>query len=403
MYQCGLPKEMALELFKPFVMKRLVETGVVGNIKAARKAVERAKPEVWDALEIVIKNHPVLLNRAPTLHRLGIQAFEPVLVEGRALKLHPLACTAYNADFDGDQMAVHVPLSAEAQAEARFLMLAAGNLLKPSDGRPVTVPTQDMVLGSYYLTLDKDGEPGEGKVFRDFDEALMAYDAKVIGLHAKIKVRRGVVVDGRRFIGLVDSTVGRIIFNRPIPQDLGFVDRSDPANRFKLEIDFLVGKKQLGKIIDQAASRFTGLPATADVLDAIKAQGYKYSTPQRHHRRRLRCDDPDRRRRILIAKLRRSSIDAVSRRILFMNGLLSEGRAQGQPCIKTWEKATNDVTDGAAEQASTATTRSIMMADSGARGSMSQIRQLAGMRGLIANTSGTVIEIPIRVPTTAKA
>ncbi|MEF2795507.1 MAG: DNA-directed RNA polymerase subunit beta', partial [Hydrogeniiclostridium sp.] len=277
MYQCGLPKEMALELFKPFVMKRLVETGVAGNIKAARKAVERTKPEVWDALEIVIKNHPVLLNRAPTLHRLGIQAFEPVLVEGRALKLHPLACTAYNADFDGDQMAVHVPLSAEAQAEARFLMLAAGNLLKPSDGRPVTVPTQDMVLGSYYLTLDKDGEPGEGKVFRDFDEAIMAYDAKVIGLHAKIKVRCSAIVDGKEVHGLIDTTVGRMIFNRPIPQDLGFVDRSIPENRFKLEIDFLVGKKQLGKIIDKCI-KIHGTAETADVLDAVKAQGYKYST-----------------------------------------------------------------------------------------------------------------------------
>ena len=226
MYQCGLPKEMALELFKPFVMKRLVETGASNNIKSARKAVDRAKPEVWDALEIVIKGHPVLLNRAPTLHRLGIQAFEPVLVEGRALKLHPLVCTAYNADFDGDQMAVHVPLSAEAQAEARFLMLAAGNLLKPSDGRPVAVPTQDMVLGSYYLTLDKDGEKGEGKVFRNFEEALMAYDAKDINLHAKIKVRRTVDVNGEKVTGIIDTTVGKIIFNQPIPQDLGFVERN---------------------------------------------------------------------------------------------------------------------------------------------------------------------------------
>jgi DNA-directed RNA polymerase subunit beta' len=230
MYQCGLPKEMALELFKPFVMKILVENNAAGNIKAARKAVERAKPEVWDALEKVIKGHPVLLNRAPTLHRLGIQAFEPVLVEGRALKLHPLACTAFNADFDGDQMAVHVPLSAEAQAEARFLMLASNNLLKPSDGRPVTVPTQDMVLGSYYLTLDKDGEPGEGKIFRDCDEAIMAYDAKVVSLHAKIKVRRTLEINGVMKTGLVDTTVGRIIFNRPIPQDLGFVDRTNPEN-----------------------------------------------------------------------------------------------------------------------------------------------------------------------------
>ena len=277
MYQCGLPKEMALELFKPFVMKRLVETGAAGNIKAARKAVERAKSEVWDALEIVIKNHPVMLNRAPTLHRLGIQAFEPVLVEGRAIKLHPLVCTAFNADFDGDQMAVHVPLSAEAQAEARFLMLAANNLLKPSDGSPVAVPSQDMVLGSYYLTLDKDGEIGEGKVFRNMDEAFMAYDAKYITLHSKIKVRRTVEYNGQTYTGLVDTTMGRMIFNRPIPQDLGFVDRTDPENILKFEVDFLVGKKQLGKIIDKCIKKH-GTAVTSEMLDAIKAQGYKYST-----------------------------------------------------------------------------------------------------------------------------
>ena len=243
MYQCGLPKEMALELFKPFVMKRLVETGVTGNIKSARKMVERANPEVWDALEVVIKGHPVMLNRAPTLHRLGIQAFEPVLVEGRAIKLHPLACTAFNADFDGDQMAVHVPLSAEAQAEARLLMLAANNLLKPSDGKPVTVPTQDMILGSYYLTMDKDGEPGEGKVFSTVDEATMAYDEGYIGLHSKIKVRMTKEINGEKVSQLVETTLGKIIFNTPIPQDLGFVDRSDPANAFKLEVDFLVNSK----------------------------------------------------------------------------------------------------------------------------------------------------------------
>ena len=231
MYQCGLPKEMALELFKPFVMKRLVETGISNNIKSARKMVERAKPEVWDALETVIKDHPVLLNRAPTLHRLGIQAFEPILVEGRALKLHPLVCTAYNADFDGDQMAVHVPLSAEAQAEARFLMLAANNLLKPSDGRPVAVPTQDMVLGSYYLTLQKDGELGEGKVFRDVNEALMAYQAGTVSLHAAIKVRMSKTFGDRTVSKLIDATVGRLIFNDPIPQDLGYVDRTKSENR----------------------------------------------------------------------------------------------------------------------------------------------------------------------------
>ena len=389
MYQCGLPKEMALELFKPFVMKRLVETGVAGNIKAARKAVERTKPEVWDALEIVIKNHPVLLNRAPTLHRLGIQAFEPVLVEGRALKLHPLACTAYNADFDGDQMAVHVPLSAEAQAEARFLMLAAGNLLKPSDGRPVTVPTQDMVLGSYYLTLDKDGEPGEGKVFRNFDEAIMAYDAKVIGLHAKIKVRRKAIVDGQEVYGLIDTTVGRMIFNRPIPQNLGFVDRSLPENRFKLEIDFLVGKKQLGKIIDKCI-KIHGTAETADVLDAVKAQGYKYST--RSAITVAVCDATiPQEKKELIAKAEKK-IDQITD--LFKNGLLSEGERK-DAVLKTWEKTTNDVTD-ALQKGLDRYNPIFMMADSGARGSMSQIRQLAGMRGLIANTSGTVIEIPIR-------
>ena len=389
MYQCGLPKEMALELFKPFVMKRLVETGVAGNIKAARKAVERTKPEVWDALEIVIKNHPVLLNRAPTLHRLGIQAFEPVLVEGRALKLHPLACTAYNADFDGDQMAVHVPLSAEAQAEARFLMLAAGNLLKPSDGRPVTVPTQDMVLGSYYLTLDKDGEPGEGKVFRDFDEAIMAYDAKVIGLHAKIKVRCSAIVDGKEVHGLIDTTVGRMIFNRPIPQDLGFVDRSIPENRFKLEIDFLVGKKQLGKIIDKCI-KIHGTAETADVLDAVKAQGYKYSTKSAITVAVCDATIPKEKKE-LIAKAEKK-IDQITE--LFKNGLLSEGERK-DVVLKTWEKTTNDVTD-ALQRGLDRYNPIFMMADSGARGSMSQIRQLAGMRGLIANTSGTVIEIPIR-------
>ena len=389
MYQCGLPKEMALELFKPFVMKRLVETGVAGNIKAARKAVERTKPEVWDALEIVIKNHPVLLNRAPTLHRLGIQAFEPVLVEGRALKLHPLACTAYNADFDGDQMAVHVPLSAEAQAEARFLMLAAGNLLKPSDGRPVTVPTQDMVLGSYYLTLDKDGEPGEGKVFRDFDEAIMAYDAKVIGLHAKIKVRCSAIVDGKEVHGLIDTTVGRMIFNRPIPQDLGFVDRSIPENRFKLEIDFLVGKKQLGKIIDKCI-KIHGTAETADVLDAVKAQGYKYSTKSAITVAVCDATIPKEKKE-LIAKAEKK-IDQITE--LFKNGLLSEGERK-DAVLKTWEKTTNDVTD-ALQRGLDRYNPIFMMADSGARGSMSQIRQLAGMRGLIANTSGTVIEIPIR-------
>ena len=389
MYQCGLPKEMALELFKPFVMKRLVETKAAQNIKAARKAVERAKPEVWDALEVVIKGHPVLLNRAPTLHRLGIQAFEPVLVEGRAIKLHPLVCTAYNADFDGDQMAVHVPLSAEAQAEARFLMLAAGNLLKPSDGHPVAVPTQDMILGSYYLTLDKDGELGEGKVFKDTDEAMMAYSTGAIKLHSKIKVRRTAIVDGVEKSALVDTTMGKIIFNGPIPQDLGFVDRTDPDNYFKYEIDFLVGKKQLGKIID-ACIRVHGTEITSRVLDDIKAQGYKYST--RGAITVAVCDAiiPEAKKEILV----QAEKDVDSVREEFMMGLRAEEDRYNE-VIKIWDKATNDVT--AALQAGLDRYNPIfMMADSGARGSMSQIRQLAGMRGLIANTSGKTIEIPIR-------
>ncbi len=389
MYQCGLPKEMALELFKPFVMKRLVETKNVVNIKAARKAVERAKPEVWDALEVVIKGHPVLLNRAPTLHRLGIQAFEPVLVEGRALKLHPLVCTAFNADFDGDQMAVHVPLSAEAQAEARFLMLAAGNLLKPSDGRPVAVPTQDMILGSYYLTLDKDGEPGEGKVFCDVNEAMMAYSAGVVKLHSKIKVRRTMVIDGVEESGIIDTTVGKIIFNDPIPQDLGFVDRSKPENKFKLEIDFLVGKKQLGKIVD-ACIRIHGAQVAAQVLDDIKAQGYKYSTRGAITVAVCDAEIPPAKKEIIAAA--EKEVDEI--REYYMNGMFSNEERYAR-VLKVWENATNDVT--AALQKNLGKYNPIyMMADSGARGSMSQIRQLAGMRGLIANTSGKTIEIPIR-------
>ena len=389
MYQCGLPKEMALELFKPFVMKILVENNAAGNIKAARKAVERAKPEVWDALERVIKGHPVLLNRAPTLHRLGIQAFEPVLVEGRALKLHPLACTAFNADFDGDQMAVHVPLSAEAQAEARFLMLASNNLLKPSDGRPVTVPTQDMVLGSYYLTLDKDGEPGEGKIFRDCDEAIMAYDAKVVSLHAKIKVRRTLEINGVMKTGLVDTTVGRIIFNRPIPQDLGFVDRTNPENDLKFEIDFLVGKKQLGKIFDKCI-RIHGTQRTSEVLDAVKAQGYKYSTKSAITVAVCDAEIPPTKKDI-IARAEKQ-VDQVTK--MYKRGFMSN-QERYEKVLKVWETATNDVSD--ALQANLGRYNPIfMMADSGARGSMSQIRQLAGMRGLIANTAGKTIEIPIR-------
>ena len=389
-YQCGLPKEMAIELFKPFVMKRLVATNIASNIKQARKMVEKAnRSEVWDALEVVIKDHPVMLNRAPTLHRLGIQAFEPVLVEGRALKLHPLACTAYNADFDGDQMAVHVPLSAEAQAEARFLMLAAGNLLKPSDGQPVTVPTQDMILGSYYLTLDKDGERGEGKVFRDVDEAMMAYQTGVIQLHSKIKVRYEKVIDGVKYSDLVDTTIGKIIFNNPIPQNLGFVDRSKPENRFKLEVDFLVGKSKLKKIIDKCI-KINGTEITSHVLDHIKAQGYKYST--RGAITVAVCDAviPPAKKEII--KKAEADVDVV--REDYMMGLRSD-EERYEEVLKIWEKATNDVTD-ALQKNLDRYNPIFMMADSGARGSMSQIRQLAGMRGLIANTSGKTIEIPIK-------
>lgn len=388
-YQCGLPKEMALELFKPFVMKRLVETGKATNVKSARKMVERAKSEVFDALETVIKGHPVLLNRAPTLHRLGIQAFEPVLVEGRALKLHPLVCTAYNADFDGDQMAVHVPLSAEAQAEARFLMLAANNLLKPSDGRPVTVPTQDMVLGSYYLTLIKPGEPGEGKVFRDVNEALMAYDEGVVGLHALIKVRRTVEDNGRKITGIIETTVGRLIFNEPIPQNLGFVDRTKPENKLKLEIEFLVGKKQLGKIIDKCI-KVQGTAKTAEVLDKIKAQGFKYSTRGAITVAVSDATIPPQKKELL--EKADKQIDAITRQ--FRRGFLSDDERY-RLVIKTWNDTTEAVTSALQENLDKFNPIN-MMADSGARGSISQIRQLAGMRGLIANTSGRTIEVPIR-------
>ena len=389
MYQCGLPKEMALELFKPFVMKRLVETKAEQNIKSARKAVERAKENVWDALEVVIKGHPVMLNRAPTLHRLGIQAFEPVLVEGRAIKLHPLVCTAFNADFDGDQMAVHVPLSAEAQAEARFLMLAAGNLLKPSDGQPVAVPTQDMILGSYYLTLDKPGERGEGKVFRNVDEVMMAYQTGVIELHSKIKVRREMEIDGEIRSGIVETTIGKIIFNNPIPQDLGFVDRSKPENLFKFEVDFLVGKKGLKKIIDACIKKH-GTARTSILLDDIKAQGYKYSTKGAITVAVCDAVIPPEKKSIIAAA--EKEVDEI--REEYMMGLRSE-EERYEDILKIWNQATENVTkklQGNLDRYNPI----FMMADSGARGSMSQIRQLAGMRGLIANTSGKTIEIPIR-------
>ena len=388
-YQCGLPKEMALELFKPFVMKRLVETGVAGNIKSARKMVERSKTEVWDALEVVIKDHPVMLNRAPTLHRLGIQAFEPVLVEGRAIKLHPLCCTAFNADFDGDQMAVHVPLSAEAQAEARLLMLAANNLLKPSDGKPVAVPTQDMILGSYYLTMDKDDDPGNGKVFTGFDEAVMAYDEGYIGLHSKIKVRMTKEIDGETRSQLLDTTLGKIIFNNPIPQDLGFVDRSDPANAFKLEVDFLVNKKTLGQIIDKCI-KVHGVTVAAEMLDKIKAQGYKYSTKSGITVAVCDATIPPQKGELLEkAEERVDAITANYKMVLMSNAERSKS------VIKVWEECTNKVAQGLKDNLGKENPI-YMMVDSGARGSESQLRQLAGMRGLIANTAGKTIEVPIR-------
>ena len=392
MSQCGLPKEMAIELFKPFVMKRLVDVGAATNIKNARKMVERAtQPEVWDALEIVIKDHPVMLNRAPTLHRLGIQAFEPVLVEGRALKLHPLVCTAYNADFDGDQMAIHVPLSTEAQAEARFLMLAANNILKPADGKPVAVPTQDMILGSYYLTLEKPGcEPGEGKAFRNLDEAIMAYNEGVVGLHAPIKLRvEKTDENGNVRSKVIDTTVGKAIFNIPIPQDLGYVDRTDPEHEFDFEISFLVGKKQLGKIIDRCV-RVHGTAVTSEVLDKIKAQGFKYSTKGAITVSVSDAVIPPQKAEILANAEKK--IDVITKQ--YRRGLMSD-EERYKKVIETWNKTTDEVAD-ALKGNLDKYNPIFMMADSGARGSMNQIRQLAGMRGLIANTSGKAIEIPIR-------
>ena len=388
LYQCGLPKEMALELFKPFVMKRLVQTELAGNVKSARKMVEKANPVVWDALEIVIKDHPVMLNRAPTLHRLGIQAFEPVLVEGRAIKLHPLVCTAFNADFDGDQMAVHVPLSAEAQAEARFLMLAANNLLKPSDGKPVAVPTQDMILGSYYLTLERH-EPGEGKVFRDVDEAQMAYDEGVIGLHSAIKIRMSKEINGETVTKLVPTTLGRIIFNNPIPQDLGFVDRSDPENAFRLEIDFLVNKKNLGKIIDKCIRRH-GTAIAAEMLDKIKAQGYKYST--RSGITVAVCDATIPPQKAELIAEAEGKIDKVNRN--YSRGLITDAERSDR-VIEIWENCTKKVADELKANFDRYNPINMML-DSGARGNDSQLRQLAGMRGLIANTAGKTIEVPIK-------
>ncbi len=440
MHQCGLPKEMAIELFKPFVMKRLVATGAASNIKSARKKVERAQdPAVWDALEVVIKDHPVMLNRAPTLHRLGIQAFEPVLVEGRAIKLHPLSCTAFNADFDGDQMAVHVPLSAEAQAEARMLMLAANNLLKPSDGKPVAVPTQDMVIGSYYLTMIKEGEPGQPKfftdeartneidfadvkakvagkysdseiltdeaddalvsefgiyksykIYRDKDEATMAYVEGSLGMHSPAKVRVSKEVDGVEKSAVIVTTIGRIIFNNPIPQDLGFVDRTQPDKEFKLEIDFVVKKKQLGQIVDKLIT-VHGVSVASIALDAIKAQGYKYSTVS--GTTVAVCD-------ALIPDAKKQFLDEAEKKVdeIMLNynyGLITNDE-RSAAVIKAWEDCTNRVTNELTSNFDGTHNPIHMMVDSGARGSTAQLRQLAGMRGLIANTAGKTIEIPIR-------
>ena len=390
MYQCGLPKEMALELFKPFVLKRLVDTKVIANIKSARKIVDKAaQKEVWDALEHVIKGHPVLLNRAPTLHRLGIQAFEPVLVEGRALKLHPLVCSAFNADFDGDQMAVHLPLSAEAQAEARFLMLAANNLLKPSDGRPVAVPSQDMVLGSYYLTLEKKGDKGEGKCFRDINEALMAYHEGDVSLHAPIKVRITKDVAEKKLSKIIDCTIGRLIFNENIPQNLGYVDRTNSDRQFDLEVSFLVGKGKLSEIIERCI-RIHGTTTTSEVLDKIKALGFKYSTRAAITVAVCDASIPPQKKDILAAA--DAEIEQITEEYEY--GYISASEKSNR-VIEVWNQATDDVTS-ALKKNLDQYNPIFMMADSGARGSISQIRQLAGMRGLIANTSGTTIEIPIR-------
>ena len=388
MYQCGLPKEMALELFKPFVMKKLVEDGIAHNIKSAKRMVERVMPQVWDVLEEVIADHPVLLNRAPTLHRLGIQAFQPVLVEGRAIKLHPLVCTAYNADFDGDQMAVHVPLSVEAQAEARFLMLAAGNILKPSDGKPVCVPTQDMVLGSYYLTIDKEQEK-EDKYFYSKEEAIMAYELKEIGVHDKIHVKLFKTVDGVEKTGIIKTTVGKLIFNESIPQDFGFVDRNNKDEEFNLEVDFLVTKKSLGKIIDKCYLKH-GPTETSIMLDKIKALGYHYSSIGA-----ITVAASD----MIVPKekydLLRDADETIEKiEKMYKRGFISDDERY-ERVIEKWTKTTEEVADTLMESLDKFNPI-FMMADSGARGSKSQIKQLAGMRGLMASPSGKIIELPIR-------
>ena len=388
-YQCGLPKEMALELFRPFIMKKLVEDDSAKNIKSAKKMVDKGEAAVWDALDVVIKDHPVMLNRAPTLHRLGIQAFEPVLVEGRAIKLHPLTCTAFNADFDGDQMAVHVPLSAEAQAEARLLMLSANNLLRPQDGGPVTVPSQDMVLGSYYLTYVNDKEDGAGKVFVSEDEVMLAYNDHVIGIHAPIRVRREVTYQGQTYRKIVEITAGRIIFNQNIPQDLGFVDRSDLNHVCDYEINMTCGKKELGKIVDRTI-REHGFTVAAEVLDNIKATGYKYSTRGAITISIYDMSVPARKYE-LIHETEQRIVDIENE---YKMGFMTNDERY-RAVVREWEKTTEDVTDALQDNLEELNPI-YMMATSGARGSMKQIRQLAGMRGLMANTAGRTIEIPIK-------
>jgi len=389
MYQCGLPKEMALELFKPFVMKKLVEDGLALNIKSARKKVERVSDEVWDVLEFIIKDHPVLLNRAPTLHRLGIQAFEPVLVEGRAIKLHPLVCTAYNADFDGDQMAVHVPLSVEAQAEARFLMLSANNLLAPKDGKPICVPTQDMILGSYYLTLlDKESSSDE-KIFASVEEALMAYDYKHVNLHSRIKLRRTVTVNEVKKSGIIETTVGRIIFNEAIPQDIGFIDRSIEGNECLFEIDFLVGKNELGIIIDKCIKKH-GTTESSIILDRIKSLGYKYST-----KGAITVSVAD----VKVPSAKKEMMDEAEKKVDFFvskyrKGLLTE-EEKHENVVKIWREVGDDLSSLLMDNLGELNPI-YMMSKSGARGNISQIKQLAGMRGLMADTSGRTIEIPVK-------
>ena len=389
LYQCGLPKEMAIELFRPFVMKKLVEDGPATNIKSAKKMIDKGQTEVWDALAEIIKDRPVMLNRAPTLHRLGIQAFEPVLVEGRAIKLHPLCCTAFNADFDGDQMAVHVPLSAEAQAEARMLMLSANNLLRPQDGKPVTVPTQDMILGTYYLTYVKEDEPGAGKVFSSPDEAMLAYNEKVVGIHAPIKVRVEKEIDGVKQHKIIDATVGRLIFNEPLPQDLGFVDRTDPDKLFDLEVGFTTGKKQLGQIIDRCI-RVHGFTVATETLDNLKALGYKYSTRGAITVSIADMTIPEKKYTLIAdAEEKAVKIDRQYKRGFITN------EERYRLVVSQWEQTIKDVTD-ALQEGLDRYNPIFMMADSGARGSMNQIRQLAGMRGLMADTTGRTIEIPIK-------